>query len=141
MIRPIWDQIYQRNGRMNEDLLRASEWWIGVLVLGVSEERPWTQATQSDFHLFCDAAGNPPHLGAVLLRGEQVHWAHMAPPEKVMHQFKCRKDNQIMALELLAIAMAICTFEKEFHGANVVIYCDNTGSEVSLLCVSTCVIQ
>ena len=60
----------------------------------------------------------------------------MGPQADAVDLFRRRNDNKIMALELLAIAMALSTFEKELRRRSVVIHCDNTGSEVvSFLCV------
>ena len=44
--------------------------------------------------------------------------------------FRARRDNQIMGLELLAISLGMCSFEHLLTGRAVVVHCDNTGSEV-----------
>ena len=48
----------------------------------------------------------------------------------MLGRFRSRRDNQIMGLELLAIALGMCTFEGLLHGKKVVVHSDNTGSEV-----------
>jgi len=50
-----------------------------------------------------------------------------------MKYFASRSDQQIMGLELLAISLGLCTFEHLLRGRNVVVHCDNTGSEVGVL--------
>ena len=60
----------------------------------------------------------------------------MAPSPAIMGQFKQRKDNQIMGLELLAISLGMCTFEWLLVDRKVVVHCDNKGSEVRLGYVS-----
>ena len=42
-----------------------------------------------------------------------------------------RKDNQIMALESIAIALGMSTFENELRGRKVVVYNDNKAAEAA----------
>ena len=65
-----------------------------------------------------------------MYEGDECHWTHMEPPAKVLAQFRPRKDNQIMGLELLAISLGMSTFEERLRGRTVIIHCDNKGSEV-----------
>ena len=81
-------------------------------------------------HLFCDARGYPPHLGAVLFVDGVCYWTHMEPSESVLKEFTCRSDNQIMGLELLSISLGMSTFQDKLRDRCVVIHSDNTGSEV-----------
>ena len=83
-------------------------------------------------HLFGDARGFPPHLGAVLYCDGGVWWTHMPAPPAVLAHFRARKDNQIMGLELLAISLGLCTFGEWLKDRSVVIHSDNTGSEVTM---------
>jgi len=80
--------------------------------------------------MFCDAAGSPAHLAAVLLMDGQTYFTHAAPSQKVMKAFYHRRDNQIMGLELLAISLGLETFKELLSGRRVVIHSDNSGSEV-----------
>ena len=130
MLRPIYDQKSKYNGDMDNNLDRSLEWWIEVLSLRLAELREWDAVQENPVHLFCDASSTPPHLGAVLFDGSECKWTHMAPPAEVLAQFRPRMDNQIMGLELLAISLGMCTFEKELQGRAVIIHCDNNGSEV-----------
>ena len=91
---------------------------------------------QRPIQLFCDAAGNPPHLGAVLFCDGNCLWTHCAAPPAVVKHFYSRKDNQIMGLELLAIALGLSTFVNYLRGRKVIVHSDNTGSEVRLICFS-----
>ena len=84
-------------------------------------------------HLFCDARGEPPHLGAVLLLGEECYWTHLAPSHEVLRCFQRRSDNQIMALELLSISLGMSTIEHLIANKCTIIHSDNTGSEVDVL--------
>ena len=54
---------------LDKQLVRAIEWWIKVLELGIVERMQWQQAKEEIVHLFCDASGSPPHLGAVACIG------------------------------------------------------------------------
>ena len=131
LLRPIFDQCTRRDGKIDRELRRSLEWWKKVLGLSLAEVRDWVDNPQPVCHLFCDASGSPPHLGAVALVDGQAWWTHMPVPTSVLSSFKNRRDNQIMGLELLAISLGMCTFQWLLAGRSVVVHCDNTGSEVS----------
>ena len=130
MLRPIFDQKTRRDGRISADLRRALQWWKDVLSLDLAEVRLWSAPNRQIAHLFCDAAGAKPALGAVLFVDGQCLWTSMETPESVIRKFRVRKDKQIMGLELLAISVALSTFNDWLKNRSVVIYCDNTGAEV-----------
>ena len=81
-------------------------------------------------HLFYDARGHPAHLGAVLIIDGRCCFTEYAPPGQLMSQFRRRRDNQIMGLELLSISLGLCTLEALIVGRNIIIHSDNTGSGV-----------
>ena len=122
MLRPIFDQKSRRDGALNADLLRSLLWWKDVLNLEFAELRPWKMAATKPLHLFCDAAGTPPHLGAVLFCDEQVWWTHMDVQPSMLEFFRMRRDRQIMGLELLAISLGLATFQSFLVGRNVVVH-------------------
>ena len=130
MLRPIFDQKSRRDGALSADLVRCLLWWKEVLVLEFAELQPWKIADTKTVHLFCDAAGTPPHLGAVLFCDGRVRWTHMEVPQETLEFFRVRRDQQIMGLELLAISLGLATFKQFLAGRNVVVHSDNTGSEV-----------
>ena len=80
-------------------------------------------------HLFCDARGFPGRLAAVAYIGNDVLYTDFAVPDCLLRIFRRRKDNQIMGLELLSIALGLSTFSEQLRGKNVVVWSDNTGSE------------
>ena len=131
--RPLFDQKSRRDGKVGPELLRCLQWWSEMLKRNLAELRAWKEPVKRPVHLFCDAAGSPAHLGAVLFDGEQCLWTHMSPPENVLNNFRARQDNQIMGLELLAISLGFSTFAPWLRGRKVVVHCDNTGSEVLLV--------
>ena len=57
---------------------------------------------------------------------------------KALQFFKRRSDNQIMGLELLAISLGLATFVDTLRGRKVIVHSDNTGSEVSGVCILLC---
>ena len=130
MIRPIYDQKTRRDGKVSPELRRALAWWVAVLKCGLAERRSWNVTQSPPVHLFCDASGYPPHLGAVLLHDNECFVTHMEVPWQLLQQFKHRRDNQIMGLELLSISLGLCTFEHLIRDRNVIVHSDNTGSEV-----------
>lgn len=83
MLRPIFDQKSKRDGQLSPELRRALEWWCWVLCKLVAELRPWKPVCSPPLHLFCDAAGTPPHLGAVLFVGRKPYYTHAAVPKEV----------------------------------------------------------
>ena len=133
MLRPIFDQKSKRNGRVCPELRRALWWWRAILSMNIAELKPWKQVASRPVHMFCDAAGQKPHLGVVVFIDDECLWTHMAPPQQVMSNFRARGDNQIMGLELLAISLGLSTFERRLRGRKVIIHSDNSGSEVLLI--------
>ena len=130
MRRPIFDQKTRRDGEMSAELNRAWMWWAEIFGKEFAELRTWGAAHNLPVHLFCDASGYPPHLGAVLYSDGQIWFTHMAVTDSDLSRFKRRADNQIMGLELLSISLGLSTFEDKLRDKSVVIHSDNTGSEV-----------
>ena len=136
MLRPIFDQKTRIDGSMSPELRRALLWWIEALERKFSERRRWKNEQSEPVHLFCDASGYPPHMGAVLITGERCCFTHCAVSQQTLEAFRHRRDNQIMGLELLSISLGLCTFADLIRGRSVVIHSDNTGAEVcKLMCV------
>ena len=116
MLRPLFDQKSRRDGHIAAELRRSLQWWDKVLELDLAELRQWGWPSSPPMHLFCDAAGSPAYLGAVLVVGKWCWYTHMAPPEAIVQRFRRRRDNQIMGLELLAISLGLSTFESALKG-------------------------
>jgi hypothetical protein len=132
MLRPIFDQQSKRCGIIDFELERCLRWWIGILENQIAECRLWAQPKTETLHIFCDARGTPPHLGAVLLSQSQCLWTHCETSEKVVQHFRSRKDAQIMGLELLSIVLGVHTFAAYITGTRVIIHSDNRGSELAV---------
>ena len=81
--------------------------------------------------MFCDASGSS-GLGAVLFDGEVCMATRMPPSPKLTVHFARRGDNQIKGLELMAIWLGLTTFESWIKNGRLVVWCDNTGSEVAI---------
>ena len=58
-----------------------------------------------------------------------MHYCDMEPPSHLMASFRPRRDNQIMGLEMLSIAVGISSFAKLIAGRNIVVWSDNTAAE------------
>ena len=93
---------------------------------------PWVDESKEIVHMFCDAAGNPAHLGVVIFFPSMCYWTHADPPEGSLAWFTRRGDNQIMGLELMAISLGLSTFGHMLKGCKVIVHCDNKGAEVTL---------
>jgi hypothetical protein len=128
-------QVNRRDGTIDSHLMRALQWWCAALKSDIAEEREWSAKPQPPVHVFCDASGSPPLLGVVLCCDAAWFWTHMAPDDAIMSHFVSRRDSQIMGLELLAVSLAMCTFESLLQGRQVVIHCDNRGAEVRFSCI------
>ena len=130
-LRPIIDQQKRRDGWVSSELERSLRWWLEVLKCGLAETKYWQQANERTMHLFCDASGRQ-GLGAVLLAGDIRLCTRMLPSATLLQHFRPRGDNQIMGLELMAISLGLTTFEKWIRNSNLVVWCDNCGSEMAL---------
>ena len=135
MLRPIFDQKTRRDGGMTPELSRGLEWWDEVFDKQVAELRDWKEEYSPPVHLFCDASGQPPYLGAVLFIDGMCWYTHMKVTDDILERFKRRRDNQIMGLELLSISLGLSTFEEMLKGRRIVVHSDNKGSEVSCRCM------
>ena len=132
MLRPIFAQGAVHHGRIGPELRIALCWWLAILKRDIVETRRWCEAPSRPMHLFVDARGYPPRCAAILFTCDgQVLWTDGRPSGDVLARFQDRGDNQIMSLEVLAIALGLSTFINELAGHKVVIYSDNVGAEHS----------
>ena len=133
MVRPLFAQQYKPlpGGRLGPLLVLALKWWRQALMEEWSETVPWTLASET-VELHCDARSTPARVAAVLVIGSKWWYTDWAPSDAVVSTFLERSDCQIMALELLAVAVALCTFSQHLTGRNVRIWTDNVGSEGAL---------
>ena len=131
MLRPIFDQKFSKDGSITEALRAALLWWLFVLSLNLSEEHPWEVPRSSVARLFVDARGSPPRCAAVLIADGQCWYTDGKPSRVLLDRLSERSDNQIMALESLAIALGTSTFADEIRGKKVVVYNDNKAAEAS----------
>ena len=77
--------------------------------------------------MLVDAASTPARCAAVLAVDGQRFYTDGVPGPSVMKRFRGRGDNQILSLEILAIAVALSTFASLLSGRSVLLYSDNTG--------------
>jgi hypothetical protein len=129
-LRPIFRQQYAplKNGRVGEELEMALEWWLHALRTHMAQRIEWCDKKET-VTLLTDARGSPPRVSAVLIVNGQFYYTDMEPSRELMAVFQQRKDNQIMGLELLGIALGLCTFASMLSGRSVRAYCDNVGGE------------
>ena len=127
MLRPIFAQKSSRSGRISPKLREALAWWHDVLSRELSETREWSSEHDTPVFLFVDAASTPARCAAVFAGGGDFSYTAMDPPAKLLAQLKSRNDNQITSLEIIAIQLALNTFQPALTGRSVVLYSDNTG--------------
>ena len=90
-------------------------------------ERKWKGSDEPQTHLFADARSTPPRIAAVLIRlvrfymyvcphlnmllfsvrDGEISYCDMPVPDHIVAFFKKRKDNQIMGLEVLSVALGM----------------------------------
>ena len=109
----------------------ALAWWEEVLQLELCQCHSWVQQKRQWAHLYCDARGHPAHIAAVLFIDGQRYFCDMAVPTSVLDMFTSRKDNQILGLELLSIALGLCSFVQLLSNRRVIVWSDNTGAEAA----------
>jgi len=131
MLRPIYNQKFNKLGTLSVALSEALRWWALVLQHDIVEERCWHVPESPVAHLFVDARGVPPRCAAVLFIDGERFYTDGQPSADRMAAFDVRLDNQIMTLEIMAIAVGLSTFAEELRGRKVIVYSDNTGAEAA----------
>ena len=65
----------------------------------------------------------------MLLVDGEMHYTDMAPTQEMVDMLDTRRDDQIMAWELMSIALGVSTFGQRLRGRRVRIWSDNVGAE------------
>ena len=131
MLRPLFAHAHSHRAKVSQSMRLALEWWLEVLTLDLEEVQSWATEVYPPVHLFADARGSPPRLAAVVLVDGRSCYTDWAPPSELLEFFRNRSDNQIMGLELLAIALGLSTFSALIRGRRVCVWSDNAGSEAA----------
>ena len=128
MLRPLYN--IKRGEVWSPMVESALTWFLEVLSLQVLQVRPWTWPQSRPVQIFCDAAGSPARLAAIVFTEDgRSLYTDIAPPQSLLDYFVDRRDNQICSLELCAIALGLSTFEEFCRGRRVHVWSDNCGSE------------
>jgi hypothetical protein len=104
---------------------------LEVLQLELRQHRPWHYVQRQTVYILADARGTPPNLAAFLFCEEGSYYTECEPDDVLLSQFHERADAQIMGLEMLAIALALCSFADKIAGKHIMLFSDNVGSEVA----------
>ena len=105
MIRPIYKQIKSCDGKIDRELELSLRWWLQVLSLDITQTRGYEGSEEPCCHLFSDARSTPPRVAAVLFIDGKTFSCDMEPSAELVKSFRPRNDDQIMALEILSIAV------------------------------------
>ena len=128
MLRPLYN--VKRGQSWSPKVESALTWWLEVLSLQVLQVRPWVWPASRPVQIYCDAAGAPARLAAVVFTDDgRTFYTDVAPPQSLLDYFIDRSDNQICSLELCAIALGLSTFGHFCTGRKVHVWSDNSGSE------------
>ena len=84
-----------------------------------------------------DARSTPPRIAAVIIVDGCTFYCDCEPPAEAMALFRERRDEQIMGLELLALALALSSFKQMIAGRRIVLWSDNVGAE-KVLAIAAC---
>jgi len=130
MLVPLFRQKYAAAPfQLSGDLRDALGWWKCILEMGIAERSAWQPPDLDIVHIFCDAAGHPARVAAIVWDRGETLYTDCEPPTAITERWCNRQDQQIMGLELLSIALALSTFEHLCKGRRVIIYSDNRGAE------------
>jgi hypothetical protein len=132
-LRPLFRQQYAplRGSRVGAELRMCLEWWLEALKNMRAQVVKWDMVRETAT-LLTDARSTPPRVAAVLIVGSQFYYTDWAPDQAILQTFTARRDNQIMGLELLGIAVGLSTFASLVKGKSLRVYCDNVGGERAL---------
>ena len=120
------------NGRIGEALAMAIIWWFQVLKLQLCQEVPLAIVRTPVIELFCDAASKPPCVAGVGIHRGAIMYTAFEVNHRIMRALEVRKDDQIMALELLAILVSLRTWGHVMSGTTVRVWTDNVGAQCTL---------
>lgn len=133
MLRPLFMQKFAAKPfALSLELRYTLVWWRTILADCRVEKYCWKQPDKSVVHLFCDAAGSPARIAAIAWIDGKLYFADCAPPQQIVERWEHRTDSQIMGLELLSIALALSTFQRQCKGRRVIVHSDNRGAECCL---------
>jgi len=113
-------------GAISPSLRAAMEWWLQYLRLRPSAVQ-YHSIVKERVRLWTDAAGEEPHVAAVIAFGDELLYCHAPPPQWFVDQLLPRGDNNIGVLEALAVIIGLSTFAVELACRDAVCFVDNQG--------------
>ena len=132
MLQPLYEQQRRRRSDLRPELRTALAWWLDILGERIHQVRPWAEPSAGVAHLFADARGAPARLAAVLLMDGGTLWTDAEPDDALRSACCERSDNQIMAWELLSIALGVRTFAPLLRNRRLIVWSDNVGAECAV---------
>lgn len=135
MLRPLFAQAHAplRGSKLSSDLRAALEWWEHTLQNARCEIVHLRAPALPVVDVFTDASGKPPCAAAVMHDQGRFAYTVSHPSGGTLAEFQERSDDQIMALELLAVVLALASFKAALVGRNVRLWIDNQGGQFALL--------
>ena len=128
MLRPLYK--IKRGETWSLEIESALVWFLEILSMQVVQVRPWIWPSSRPVQIYCDAAGSPARLAAIVFTEDgRAFYSDVAPPQSLLDYFTDRSDNQICSLELCAIALGLSTSGDFCKGRKVHVWSDNAGSE------------
>jgi hypothetical protein len=112
--------------------LSAAQWFIAYL-RDFEPRRINAVTARRKVKIWTDAAGVTRRLAAVLWTGERWLYTVYTVSQQLWDQFLPREDDQIGMQELLAVPLALHTFQSEVSGTEALCFGDNDGVVASLI--------
>ena len=131
MLRPLYFHSKHWSAKWSEHLELALKWWQEVLQFELQQVWSWYDIPWSWGHLYCDARGYPAQIAAVLFMDGERFFCDMRVPDSILSFFPARKDNQILGLEMLSIALGLSSFASRITNRRIIVWSDNTGAEAA----------
>ena len=129
MLLPLYQQSRGRASAVGPQLRLALRWWQEVFTHNLEQLWAWNRVPTKWAHVYADARGSPPRVAAVLFIDGLTFYTDCKPPEHALAAFEKRSDNQIMGLELLALALALSSFGPLLKDRRFFLWSDNTGAQ------------
>jgi len=111
-LRPLYRQQYSplKAGECSRELLHALRWWIAYLESSPEALILYRQPARPIRHVFSDAAGETASLCGFLFADSCWYGTHCKVPSAMLDALLPRKDEQILALEIIAVLLVLVTF-------------------------------
>lgn len=122
-----------RNCTVSPWLRRSLQWWLQFIEADVRLTRTPKDYTRQVVRSWTDAAGKTRKVAVILLARGVWWYTEAVIPKKIWARFLVRKNHGMNLQELLAVIIAMATFEPELWESLWLEFCDSTAAMGALL--------